>query len=144
MFLAAVAFGVDWFSCGRVWGISARDWTTAILTRHISLSSRLALLVVGTTLPAILFAGGVIYASYVRERQAAFDRVLETVRGIRLVVDAELQGITAGLEVLAASRSLELGDLVAFRESVERGAAVQQQCCARDAGAAAGQPRLHR
>jgi two-component sensor histidine kinase len=89
------------------------------LIRNISLSARLALLVVGTTLPTILFAGGVIYASYVQERQAAYDRVLETVRGIRLVVDAELQGITAGLEVLAASYSLKLGDLVAFRESVE-------------------------
>ena len=53
------------------------------------------------------------------DRQAAFDRVLDTVRGIRLVLDAEMQGITSGLEVLAASQSLARGDLDAFRGSAE-------------------------
>jgi len=89
------------------------------LIRNVSLRMRLALLVAGTTLPTILFAAGVVYLNYMHERQAAFDRVLETVRGIRLVVDAELQGITSGLEVLAASYSLKLGDLDRFRESVD-------------------------
>jgi two-component sensor histidine kinase len=89
------------------------------LTRNLSLPARLALLVAGTMLPMILFAGGVVYLNHTHEREAAFDRVLETVRGIRLVLDAEMQGITAGLEVLAASRSLTGGDLEAFRESVD-------------------------
>ena len=73
----------------------------------------------GTTLPMILFAAGVVYLSHMHDRQAAFDRVLDTVRGIRLVLDAEMQGITSGLEVLAASQSLARGDLDAFRGSAE-------------------------
>jgi two-component sensor histidine kinase len=89
------------------------------LTRNLSLPTRLALLVAGTMLPMILFAGGVVYLNHMHERDAAFDRVLETVRGVRLVLDAQIQGIAAGLEVLAASRSLTGGDLDAFRESVE-------------------------
>jgi two-component sensor histidine kinase len=89
------------------------------LMRKFSLATRLALLVAGTTLPMILFAAGVVYLSHMHDRQAAFDRVLDTVRGIRLVLDAELQGITSGLEVLAASQSLARGDLEAFRASAE-------------------------
>jgi two-component sensor histidine kinase len=89
------------------------------LSRNISLATRLALLVAGTTLPMILFAAGLIYLNHMHEREAAFGRVLETVRGIRLVLDAEVQGITSGLQVLAASQSLARGDLVAFRGSAE-------------------------
>jgi two-component sensor histidine kinase len=89
------------------------------LIRNVSLATRLALLVAGTTLPMILFAGGVIYLNHMHEREAAFGRVLDTVRGIRLVLDAEMQGITTGLEVLAASQSLARGDLDAFRRSAE-------------------------
>ena len=89
------------------------------MIRNVSLATRLALLVAGTTLPMILFAAGVIYLNHRHERQAAFDRVLDTVRGIRLVLDAEMQGIASGLEVLAASQSLARGDLDAFRRSAE-------------------------
>jgi hypothetical protein len=60
------------------------------------LATRLALLVAGTTLPMILFAAGVVYLNYMHDRQAAFDRVPETVRGIRLVLDAEVQGAGVG------------------------------------------------
>jgi two-component sensor histidine kinase len=67
----------------------------------------------------ILFAAGVVYLNHNRERDAAFDRVLSTVRGILLVLDAEMQGITSGLEALAASQSLARGDLEAFRRSTE-------------------------
>ena len=67
----------------------------------------------------ILFAAGVVYLNHGRERDAAFDRVLSTVRGILLVLDAEMQGITSGLEALAASQSLARGDLEAFRRSTE-------------------------
>jgi two-component sensor histidine kinase len=89
------------------------------LSLNLSLRARLALLVAGTTLPMILFAAGVVYLNHIRERQAAFDRVLETVRGVRLALDAEMRGITSGLEVLAASYSLRLGNLEAFRQSVD-------------------------
>ena len=55
---------------------------------------RLPLLVAGTMLPLILFAAGIVYLKHVRDREAAFDRVLETVKGIQVVLDTEMQGIT--------------------------------------------------
>jgi two-component sensor histidine kinase len=87
--------------------------------RHLSLRVRLALLVAGTTLPMILFAAGVVYLNHSRARDAAFDHVLSTVRGILLVLDAEMRGMTSGLEALAASQSLTRGDFDAFRVSTE-------------------------
>ncbi|MBR1196695.1 sensor histidine kinase [Bradyrhizobium sp. AUGA SZCCT0158] len=53
-----------------------------------SLSMRLVLLVAGTTLPLIIFAAGIVFNNYVQDRKDATQRVLETVRGIRLVLDA--------------------------------------------------------
>jgi two-component sensor histidine kinase len=80
---------------------------------------RLVLLVAGTTLPLILFAAGVIYTDYVQDRQTAFQRVLETVRGIRLVLDREVQAITSGLSVLALSQALQRDDLESFRREAQ-------------------------
>jgi hypothetical protein len=66
-----------------------------------SLPVRLALLVAGTTLPLIMFAAGIVLHSYIQDRQEATQRVLETVRSLRLVLDAEMQRMTGGLQVLA-------------------------------------------
>jgi two-component sensor histidine kinase len=87
--------------------------------KNLSLRFRLALLVAGTTLPLILFAGGIVYLHYVQNREAAFERVLETVRGMRLVLDSEVQSMTAGLHVLSLARSLQRDDFDSFRENVE-------------------------
>jgi two-component sensor histidine kinase len=73
-------------------------------------------LVLGTLLPLLLFAVGLVYVYHQRDREAAFDRVLETVRGIRLVLDAELGNLTAGLEVLALSQALQHDDIDGFRQ----------------------------
>jgi two-component sensor histidine kinase len=86
---------------------------------ELSLRLRLPLLVAGTMLPLILFSAGVVYLSHVRERDAAFDRVLETVRGMRGVLDAEMQGITLSLQVLAGSQALQRGDMESFRRNVD-------------------------
>ena len=56
----------------------------------LSLPVRLALLVAGTTLPLIIFAGGLVYNNYKQDRQNATQRVLENVRSIRLVLDSEM------------------------------------------------------
>ena len=85
------------------------------MAQRLSLRLRLALLVMGTMLPLILFAGDVVYINHVRERDAAFDRVLEVVRSMRLVLDTEMQGLTQALEVLAAAQSLQRGDFNSFR-----------------------------
>lgn len=86
--------------------------------QRMSLPLRLALLVAGTCLPLILFAGGLVYYNYAKDREAAFDRVLETVRATRLVLDTRMQGIVIALEVLANSSALRRNDLETFRVNV--------------------------
>ena len=76
---------------------------------------RLALLVAGTTLPLIIFAAGIVYNNYEQDRRDATQRVLETVRNIRLVLDSEMQRMTGGLQVVALTNSLRNGDFVSFR-----------------------------
>ncbi len=69
--------------------------------RKTSLPVRLALLVAGTTLPLIVFAAVLVFNDYEQDRKDASQRVLETVRSIRLVLDAEMQRMTGGLQVRA-------------------------------------------
>jgi hypothetical protein len=57
---------------------------------------RLALLVAGTALPLIVFAAVLVFEDYEHDRKAASQRVVETVRGIRLVLDAEVARMTGG------------------------------------------------
>jgi two-component sensor histidine kinase len=85
--------------------------------RKPSLPVRLALLVAGTTLPLIVFAGATIYRNYETDRAEAAARVLETARGIRTVLDAELQRITGSLRVLSLTNSLRRGDFEGFRRN---------------------------
>jgi two-component sensor histidine kinase len=80
-----------------------------------TLPVRLALLVAGTTLPLIMFATAIVFSSYEQERRNASLRVLETVRSIRLVLDAEMQRMTGALQVLALTNPLREGDFEAFR-----------------------------
>jgi two-component sensor histidine kinase len=80
-----------------------------------SLPVRLALLVAGTTLPLIIFAAGMVYNNYKQDRQNATQRVLETVRSIRLVLDAEMLRMTGALQVLSLTNSLRDGDFQGFR-----------------------------
>ena len=80
-----------------------------------SLLVRLALLVAGTTLPLIIFAAGIVFYNYEQDRKDASLRVLETVRSIRLVLDAEVQRMTGGLQVVALTNALRNGDFENFR-----------------------------
>ena len=82
---------------------------------RFSLPVRLALLVAGTTLPLILFAGGIVYFNYISQQREAFETVARVTRGIRLVMDGEMNGIVSGLTVLASSRSLANDDFDNFR-----------------------------
>ena len=76
---------------------------------------RLALLVAGTALPLIIFAAVIVFENYEQDRRDATQRVLETVRSIRLVLDAEVQRMTGGLQVLALTDALRSGDFETFR-----------------------------
>jgi hypothetical protein len=66
--------------------------------RKPSLPVRLALLVAGTTLPLIIFATVIVFNNYEQDRQDASQHVVETVRNIRLVLDAEVQRMTGALQ----------------------------------------------
>ncbi len=87
--------------------------------RRLSLPLRLGLLVAGTCLPLLLFAAGLIYFNYIRDREEASTRVFDTVRAMRIALDAEMAGIVASLEVLANSNAPRHGDLEAFRANAE-------------------------
>jgi two-component sensor histidine kinase len=80
-----------------------------------SLPVRLALLIAGTTLPLIIFATVLVFNDYEQDRKDATQRVLETVRSIRLVLDAEMQRMTGGLQVLALTNPLRDGNFDDFR-----------------------------
>ena len=86
-----------------------------ICVPKLSLPLRLALLVAGTTLPLIVFAAGIVYYNYQQDRKEATQSVLATVRSIRLVLDAEMQRMTGGLQVLSLTNSLRTGDFDSFR-----------------------------
>src|SRR5258708_39520650 len=83
--------------------------------RKTSLPVRLALLVAGITLPLIVFAAVLVFNDYEQDRKDASQRVLETVRSIRLVLDAEMQRMTGGLHVLTLTSTLRDGHFHSFR-----------------------------
>ena len=80
-----------------------------------SLPVRLALLVAGTALPLIVFAAVIVFNNYEQDRKEASQRVLDTVRSIRLVLDAEVQRMTGALQVLSLTDALRDGDFEGFR-----------------------------
>jgi two-component sensor histidine kinase len=80
-----------------------------------SLLVRLALLIAGTTLPLIIFAVGIVYNNYKQDRHDATQRVAETVRSIRLVLDAEMLRMTGALQVLSLTNALRDRDFDGFR-----------------------------
>ncbi|MEA3028241.1 MAG: hypothetical protein QOF91_3526 [Alphaproteobacteria bacterium] len=82
-----------------------------------TLRLRLGLLVAGTLLPLILFAAGVVYLNHMRARVVALARVMEVVRGMRLVLDTEMHGLTVAMEVLAGSQALRRDDFDGFRQN---------------------------
>ena len=81
----------------------------------LSLPVRLVLLIAGTTLPLIIFAAVIVFSNYEQDRKDASQRVVETVRSIRLVLDAEMQRMTGGLQVLSLTNALRDGDFEGFR-----------------------------
>jgi two-component sensor histidine kinase len=86
-------------------------------SRKLSLPVRLVVLVAGTMLPLILFATVIIYRNYEKDRAEVSERVQQTARSIRIVLDAEVQRITGSLQVLALTSSLRRGDFEGFRRN---------------------------
>ena len=89
------------------------------MASKISLPVRLGVLVAGTLLPLIIFAGVIVYQHHVEKREEAFDRVMQLVRSTRLILDSEVKAMTAGLQVLALSAALQRDDFEQFRRNAE-------------------------
>jgi two-component sensor histidine kinase len=89
------------------------------MTQVYSLPVRLALLVGGTMLPLIIFAGASIYTNYLQDRREAEERVAQVTRGTRDAVEREMQGVLAGMIVLANSRTLATDNFEGFRVSAD-------------------------
>ncbi len=66
-------------------------------------------------MPLIIFATVIVFNNYEQDRQDASQRVVETVRNIRLVLDAEVQRMTGALQVLALTNALRDRDFDGFR-----------------------------
>jgi two-component sensor histidine kinase len=66
-------------------------------------------------LPLIMFAAGIVFYNYRQDRREATQRVLETVRSVRLVLDAEVQRMTGALQVLSLTNALRNKDFEGFR-----------------------------
>ena len=65
-------------------------------------------------LPLIIFAAGVVFHNYEKDREEATKRVLQTARGLRFTLDAEMRRMTGGLQVLALTNALRTGDFANF------------------------------
>ena len=89
------------------------------MSPKFSLPVRLGLLVAGTVLPLIVFAGAIVYQHHDENREAAFARVMQLVRSTRLILDSEVKSMTAGLQVLALSAALQRDDFENFRRNAE-------------------------
>ena len=88
------------------------------MASKISLPVRLGVLVAGTLLPLIMFAGVLVYQHHSERRDEAFARVAQLVRSTRLLLDSEVKVMTTGLQVLALSAALQRGDFEIFRQNV--------------------------
>src|ERR1700730_6386898 len=62
-----------------------------------------------------MFAAVIVFKDYEKDRRDASRRVLETVRSVRLVLDAEVQRMTGALQVLALTNAVRDGDFKGFR-----------------------------
>jgi PAS domain S-box-containing protein len=82
--------------------------------RRKSLRARLFLLVVASVVPLVGIEVVHEYRDYARERQAVYDTLLGTARGLALVVERDLQLRVASLQTLAMSQELRDDDLDRF------------------------------
>jgi PAS domain S-box-containing protein len=94
--------------------------------QRTTLRGHLLLLVLVTLLPALLFSALVFYLFARDERAALQSGMMETVRALRQAVDTELKSNVNTLEALAASETLDRGDLQSFYRMAKRVIATQE------------------
>src|SRR5688572_19353048 len=93
---------------------------TTLLRRPLPLKWHLILLVVGTLLPVVAFAGVVLHRLSESERAVAERRLMRSVRDLASLLDREMSGTIRTLSALAESERLDRGDLQAFYAEAAR------------------------
>lgn len=66
--------------------------------------------------PALIVASGAVYESYVIQKERIFRDTIFLARNLTAILDRELTGVEAGLQMLATSPDLLRGDLAGFHQ----------------------------
>jgi PAS domain S-box-containing protein len=88
--------------------------------RVVRIRSYLLWLILATTVPLVVFAGGAVVLFTQQQREALKRQMRETAHNFAVALDLELQTSIAALEGLASSDYLDSGDLKRFYEQAER------------------------
>ncbi|MDQ8021517.1 MAG: diguanylate cyclase [Moraxellaceae bacterium] len=115
------------FSIGGAWlGIIIAGMAVVVLAAILlssiygaippTVRSRLVFLVVAAVLPVSVMAIVAMLYGYQRQQSQQAESLVITARTLVTSIDKELGGVESGLRVLATSRPLASGDLVAFRQ----------------------------
>lgn len=91
----------------------------------LSVRTQLFLLTLCVLLPVLGFAAYVSYLLVQQDRQSIERGAMQRTRALMTAIDAELRGSVTSLELLAASRALDKGDLRAFHAEAQRALASQ-------------------
>ncbi len=89
------------------------------LHRQLPLSTLLSLLTFATLLPFLALGAYVLASWLMDERNKEISRLSEIAADLARAVDRDLRGHIETAEVVAASRSLQRGDIAAFRQIAE-------------------------
>lgn len=91
----------------------------------LSLRQALVLLGLACSLPAALVASLTVYEDYRLKKERVYQETVSIARSITVDWEREIHGVTAGLQVLAASEELSRGDLHAFHAKARQIAQLQ-------------------
>src|SRR5437870_3736560 len=94
--------------------------TPARFLGRLPLGGLLLLLTAAAIVPLLVLATLLIVRTAQTERGAVSRGLSDSARAISIAVDREITGTLSTLQVLGASRSLEAGDLVRFRDQAGR------------------------
>jgi two-component system, LuxR family, sensor kinase FixL len=90
------------------------------VARGMSISQRLTLIVLTVAIPLLILSAIIVWRLAGYEREQSRRAILYASRPIMATVDAQLGKYMAAVQALAASQSLQEGDLVGFRSEAEQ------------------------
>ena len=88
--------------------------------RRVRLGTILALLLLFTIVPLVLFAGWLVYKSWQQQQDLVNSQNVERARAVSVAVDQEVQSTITALEALATLGPIESDNLQAFHDVASR------------------------